>query len=421
MKITHIRAREILDSRGKPTLEVEAGLADGTLAKAGVPSGASTGTYEAHELRDEDQDRYQGQGVLTAVAHVNETLAEKVLGKDATNQLQIDQTLIEADGTPNKSRYGANALLGISLAVCRAAAQAQHQELYQYLAAMIGAKPELPQPMILVLEGGKHGNWATDIQEFMVVPKSTHFECFAEQLRAGTEIFHELEKILIELGYSTGVGFEGAYSPQEISSNEEAFELMARAIDQAGYQLGENVVLAIDAAASEFFKQGDYVLASEKNTHLSADQWTQQLISWSSHYHLWSIEDPFHEDSWEDWVKMMKEAQTIPNLQIVGDDLLTTNPKRIQQAIKNQAVNSVLIKPNQVGTLTETLEAIKMSQQAGLSTIISHRSGETNDDFIADLAVGTGAGQCKFGGPDRGERLAKYNRLAEIELIDNLL
>lgn len=414
MRITDLKAHEILDSKGDPTVEVAVTLEDGTIALGAVPSGASTGSSEAFELRDNDAARYAGKGVLKAVANVNTEIKNAVVGQDALNQAALDQLLIQLDGTENKTRLGGNSLLGVSLAVCRAAALSQKIELYQYFGQLSGnTQFQMPLPMILVMEGGKHGNWATDIQEFMVVPSQQRFPTFREKLQAAASIFHVLGKTLVEKGYDGGVGFEGAFAPRQLQSNQEAFEMIMYAINRAGYQAGSDVSLAIDAAASEFFEVNHYVLKSEKNREVAAEQWLAMLEGWSQQYPLRSIEDPFHESQWEAWqLFTQKTGQTV---QVVGDDLVTTNVKRIQQAIDSQAMNATLIKPNQIGTITETLDAIKLSDSAGFASVISHRGGETNDDTIADMVVGTHASQSKFGGPDRGERLAKYNRLLRIE------
>lgn len=405
---------EVLDSKGDPTVEVEVMLEDGTRSYASVPSGASTGASEAVELRDKDPRRFFGKGVLRAVANVNGPLADIVVGLNAFDQAGVDQAMMAADGTEYKSHLGGNAILGVSMAVCRAAALSQKKELYEYIGSLSNNHTfVMPQPMILVLEGGKHGDWATDIQEFMVVPKREAFPSFAECLRAGAEIFHSLGTVLEEKKYSVGVGFEGAYAPQELGSNTEAFELMTEAVRRSGYVLGAQIVFAIDAAASEFYHEGTYVLHSQNDKRLSTMEWQEDLHRWMSTYPLWSVEDPFEQEAWTEWADF---HQTMPaSLQLVGDDLLTTNPKRIEHAITMHAANSAIIKPNQIGTITETLQAIELCKHAHLATIASHRGGETNDDFIADLAVGVNAGQCKFGGPDRGERLAKYNRLLRIE------
>lgn len=399
MKIKKITAREILDSKGMPTLEVTAALEDGSIGIAGVPSGASTGKTEAVELRDGDKARYFGKGVLKAVRNVSQTINNLLTGKDAYNQENIDRLMIDADGTESKANLGGNAIVGVSTSVCRAAAVSQKLALYKYFGRLLGVnKFVLPQPQVLVLEGGKHGGWSTDIQEFFVIPKKEAFITFADRLRVGAEIFYHLGKILAEKKYAIGVGFEGAYCPNQITSNEEAFELIIQAVKQAGYKLPEQVVLGVDAAASEFLP---------KKFSL------EQIINWTEKYPIWSLEDMYDQEAWQDWQNLTNKIAK--DKQIIGDDLLTTNVKRIQQAIKTKACNSVLIKLNQIGTVTETLAAIKLAHKAGFTTVISHRGGETNDDTIADLVVGCGSWQCKFGGPDRGERLAKYNRLLAIE------
>ncbi len=414
MKIKNIYAREILDSKGHPTVEAEVTLADGTMALGQVPSGASTGSTEALELRDGDPKRYGGKGVLKAVENIKTKIKDVLVGEDAYDQKKIDQLMIKADGTEDKSKLGGNAIISVSMAVCRAAARSQKIPLYQYFGQLQGNKKfELPQPMILILEGGKHGNWSTDCQEYFVIPQKDKFNSFSERLRVGSEIFHSLEKILDAKGYAVGVGYEGAFMPKELKSNEEAFQLMVQATEKAGYKLPDQVVLGLDAAASEFFENGHYVLKSEGGTKLSPREWTQKIIEWTKKYPIWSMEDMHGEEDWEEWVYFTKQVGD--KIQIVGDDLLTTNVKRIQKAIDQKAVNSVLIKLNQIGTVTETIEAIKLSDQAGYTTVVSHRGGETNDDMIADLVVGSTSWQSKFGGPDRGERVAKYNRLLRIE------
>jgi len=415
MKIVDLYAREILDSRGYPTVEAEITLENGIKALGEVPSGASTGAKEALELRDNDKSRYFGKGVLKAAANIKGPIKNALLGQDINQQREIDQLMIDLDGTENKSNLGGNAILAVSMAVCRAASRFQKIPLYEYFGQLTGnSKFELPQPLVLLLEGGKHGAWSTDIQEYFVIPKKQAFGGFSESLRAAVEIFHTLEKILIQKGYSTGVGFEGAFMPKEIKSNEEAFELIMMAVEKAGYQLNDEVLLGIDAASSEFYlENGQYRLKSEGEVALSAENWQEKVISWIEKYPLWSVEDVFAEEDWESWQEFTKRVGE--KVQIVGDDLLTTNVKRIQQAIDKKACNSVLIKPNQIGTVSETLEAIALADKANYATIISHRGGETNDDLIADLCVGTTSWQCKFGGPDRGERVAKYNRLLRIE------
>ena len=411
-EIKLIKAREILNSRAEPTVEVDL-LTEGGLFCSAVPAGASTGSSEAIELRDKE-NRYWGKGVKKAVRNINEIMAPKLIGHNVLEQKKIDDLLLGLDGTDNKSNLGANAILAVSMACCRAGAMAGKMELYEYFGSLIGnQKFLLPQPMILVLEGGKHGNWSTDVQEYMVVPKKQAFSDFSERLRAGAEIFHYLGKILEEKNFHTGVGMEGAYCPLELKSNEHAFELMLEAIEAAGYEPDKEIVLAIDAAASEFYSQGKYYLKSEGGAQLESRQWTEKLSEWTEKYPLWSIEDGHYEDDWQEWAFFNKQQGN--RIQIIGDDLLTTNVIRIQKAIDLKAVNSVLIKPNQIGTISETVSAIKLAHNNGLTTVISHRSGETNDDLIADLVVGSGSWQSKFGGPDRGERVAKYNRLLKIE------
>lgn len=414
MKITDLTAREILDSKGIPTVEAEVHLEDGCVALGGVPSGASTGSTEALELRDNDKQRYFGKGVLKAVENIKGPIREALLGQESSGQKEIDQIMIDLDGTENKSNLGGNAIIGVSMAVCRAAARSQKIPLYQYFGQLTkNNKFALPQPLILVLEGGKHGNWSTDCQEYFVIPKKEAFSSFKECLRVGAEIFHQLEKILEERGYATGVGFEGAFMPKEMKSNEEAFQLMIEATQKAGYSLPDQVVLGLDAASSEFYKDGKYILKSEGNLSLDKDMWLKKVVDWTNMYPIWSMEDMFAEEDWETWVEFNRQVGD--RIQIVGDDLLTTNVKRIQKAIGLKAVNSVLIKLNQIGTVSETIDAINLSEKAGFTTVISHRGGETNDDMIADLAVGSPSWQSKFGGPDRGERVAKYNRLLRIE------
>ncbi len=413
MNIKNLHAREILDSKGHPTIEVDLTLENDITATASVPSGASTGSTEAVELRDGDKTRYFGKGVLKAVENVNTELTKVVVGQDVTNQRNLDTLMIEADGTENKGKLGGNAIVAVSMAAARAAAMSQHMPLYRYLGSLVGNTTfVLPQPLLLVLEGGKHGNWSTDCQEYFVVPKKERFSTFKESLRAGAEIFHALEKILADKHYATGVGYEGAFCPMEMKSNEEAFQLMIEATEKAGYKMGDEVVLGLDAASSEFYEGGTYTLKSEGNTKLTSRQWTEKVIDWTKKYPIWSLEDMHSESDWDEWTYFTSAIGK--DHQIVGDDLLTTNVKHIQTAIDKKAVNSVLIKVNQIGTVSETLDAITLAHKAGYTTVVSHRGGETNDDFIADLVVGTSK-QSKFGGPDRGERLAKYNRLIRIE------
>jgi len=414
MKITNLFGREILDSKGNPTIEAEVTLEDGIKALGGVPSGASTGAAEAFEMRDNDPARYLGKGVLKAIANINGPIKQAIVGQDAYDQQKIDEILIALDGTENKFKLGGNALTGVSMAICRAAARSQKMPLYQYFGQLSqNSQFVLPQPLVLILEGGKHGNWATDCQEFFVIPKKEAFPNFRDRLRAGAEIFRSMEKILNDKGYAVGVGFEGAYMPKEMKTNEEAFELMIQASEKAGYKMGEQILLGVDAAASEFSHAGKYELKSEGNLSLTKEEWLEKIVNWTEKYPLWSLEDMFEQEDWESWTKLT--AKIGNRCQIVGDDLLTTNTQRIQKAIDLKACNSVLIKVNQIGTITETIKAIKLANSAGFTSVISHRGGETNDDLIADLCVGTGSWQSKFGGPDRGERVAKYNRLLRIE------
>ena len=359
--------------------------------------------------------RYLGKGVTQAVNNVNNILKQHVIGFDAYNQSGLDKLLIDLDGTVNKSKYGANAILPISMAVCRATAMSVHFELFEYFGKLSGnSNFVLPQPMILVMEGGKHGDWATDFQEYFVIPKKEKFSSFKEMLRAGAEIFHSLKTVLKSKGYDTGVGFEGAYCPNEIKSNSEAFDLILEAVEKAGYKVNEQIVLGIDAAASEFYENGRYVLKSE-GVSLTPEEWMDKQLELYNKYPIWSIEDTFDQNAWEDWTKLVSKVGS--KMQIIGDDLLVTNVKKIKKGIELGSMNSVLIKLNQIGTVTETIDAIKLAHSVGFTTVISHRGGETNDDMIADLCVGTGSGQSKFGGPDRGERVAKYNRLLKIEEV----
>ncbi|MBP9819136.1 phosphopyruvate hydratase [Candidatus Woesebacteria bacterium] len=413
MRITNLFAHEILDSKGDPTLEVLLELENGIITSGQVPSGASTGATEAFELRDK-QPRMRGKGVTQAAAKVNTVLKPALVGKDVTAQRELDSLMIQLDGTENKSNIGGNSLTGTSLAICRAGAAAQKLPLFKYIGKLSNTEHlSMPQPMILIMEGGKHGNWATDIQEFMIVPQGSRMRNFREMLFAGAEVFHALEKILLAKGYDAGVGFEGAYCPRQLSSNEEALTLIVEAITQAGYHPGEDFQLAVDVAASEFFHDGNYVLHSEQDRTLTSADWANQLSEWLTTFPFMSIEDPFHQESWSDWQAFT--ALHGQSMQIVGDDLVTTNVQRIKKAIDSKSMNSTLIKVNQIGTISETLDAIAMTKQAGFASVVSHRGGETNDDTIADLVVGTASEQCKFGGPDRGERLAKYNRLLRIE------
>ena len=405
--IENIKAREILDSRGNPTLEVEVELFDGTIGQAAVPSGASTGKHEAVELRDGDTSRFNGLGVLQAVANVNETIAAVIIGMLATEQGVIDQKLIELDGTDNKSRLGANAILGISLAVAHAAADCLSLPLYRYLGGV--ATYTLPLPMMNILNGGKHAANSTDFQEFMIVPAGAH--SFSHALQMGTEIYHCLKKVLKDKGLDTNVGDEGGFAPS-LPSNKQAVEAVVSAIEKAGYKPGKDCFIALDPAASEFYKDDKYILTKEGAT-LSSNEMVDYYVKWVSDYPIISIEDGMAEDDWDGWQLLSKKLGS--KIQLVGDDLYVTNVNRLSQGIKLKASNSILIKPNQIGTLTETIAAIKMAQQAGWTAVISHRSGETEDTTIADLAVGLNTGLIKAGAPCRSERTAKYNRLLRIE------
>jgi len=400
-------AREVLDSRGNPTVEVSVHLAGGAEGHAIVPSGASTGAHEALELRDGDPQRYGGKGVLQAVDHVNEEIAEELLGWDALDQAGIDLYMVELDSTPNKSRLGANATLGVSLAVARAAASALELPLYRYLGG-VGARI-LPVPLMNILNGGKHATDSTDLQEFMIAPVGA--PDFQEALRWGAEVYHSLKKVLKGKGQNTNVGDEGGFAPS-LASNQEAVEVILAAIEQAGYKPGQDIVLALDPAASEFYQEGAYVLQRE-GRRLSNVEMVAFYADWAGRYPIRSIEDGLAEDDWEGW-RMLQERLG-QQVQLVGDDLLVTNVERIQRAIAEKACNALLCKVNQIGTLTEAIEAVRLAQRAGWRAIISHRSGETEDTFIADLAVALGTGQIKAGAPCRTDRVAKYNRLLRIE------
>jgi len=405
--IEGIHAREILDSRGNPTVEVEVLLSGGASGRAGVPSGASTGTREALELRDADKKRYGGKGVLKAVAHVNGEIAEELEGADARDQALIDRILIELDGTANKGRLGANAILGVSLAVAKAAAEASGMPLYRHIGG--AGATTLPVPMMNVINGGAHADNRLDPQEFMVCPVG--FATFAEALRAGTETFHALKAILKKKGLSTGVGDEGGFAP-DIASSKEALDLLISAIESAGHKPGRDVVIALDPAASEFYESGKYVLKGEKKT-LSSEQMIRYWADLVAAYPIASIEDGLAEQDWKGWQAVTSELGG--KILLVGDDVFVTNPEILARGIADGVANALLVKLNQIGTLTETLEAVRLAQTHGYRTISSHRSGETPDDTIADLAVAVNAGLIKTGSACRGERLAKYNRLLAIE------
>jgi enolase len=404
--IESVKAREILDSRGNPTVEVEVVLAGGTTGIAAVPSGASTGKHEAVELRDGDKSRYGGLGVLKAIGHVNKEIASAMAGMSALEQEVIDQRLIELDGTANKRRLGANAILGVSLAVAKAAASFRGLPLYRYLG---GAEATLlPVPMLNILNGGKHATNSTDFQEFMIVPVGA--ADFTKAIQMSSEVYHSLRKVLVDRRLNTNVGDEGGFAPQ-LSSNKDALELILTAIDLAGYKAGQDLFLALDPAASTFYQNGKYVLSREGVT-LSSVEMIDYYVKLTSAYPVISIEDGLAEDDWANWSSLT--VRLGKRVQFVGDDLYATNMKRLEKGIAEKASNSILIKLNQIGTLSETLAVIKRAQQAGWTTIISHRSGETEDTTIADLAVASGAGLIKSGAPCRSERLAKYNRLLKI-------
>jgi enolase len=406
-RIRGVRAREILDSRGNPTIEVDVTLEDGAVGRAAVPSGASTGVHEAVELRDGDKARFRGKGVLKAVANVNKRIAPAVVGMSALDQRAIDAALIALDGTPNKRNLGANAILGVSVAVAHAAAAFRGMPLYRYLCP--NSPTLLPVPMFNILNGGKHAQDSTDFQEFMVIPLGVR--SFREAFRAGAEIYQALKDVLIGRGYSTNVGDEGGFAPS-LPSNKDAAEAVLAAIEAAGYRPGQDCFIGLDVAASELFQDGRYVLPRE-GAALDSAQLVDYYASWVASYPIISIEDGMAEDDWEGWRLLMDRLGD--RVQVVGDDLYTTNVKRIQRGIDEKCTNSVLIKLNQIGTLSETLDAMEMARKAGWSAVISHRSGETEDTTIADLAVATGAGQIKAGAPARSERVAKYNRLLRIE------
>ncbi|MDD5094739.1 MAG: phosphopyruvate hydratase [Dehalococcoidia bacterium] len=407
MKIDKIKAREILDSRGNPTVEVEVRLTDGSIGRAAVPSGASTGSHEALELRDGNKSRYNGKGVLRAVANVNEKIAPALIWKPATAQEEIDRIMLVLDSTPTKSNLGANAILGVSLAVAHAAANSSKLPLYRYLGG--DNAHLLPVPMMNILNGGKHAEDSVDFQEFMIVPAGA--PTFAEALRMGTEIYHALKKLLKDKGLTTAVGDEGGFAPA-LPSNKAAVEMVLNAIEAAGYKPGDQCFIALDTASTEFYKEGQYDLAKE-GRKLSSAEMVDYYVDLTSQYPIISIEDGLAEDDWEGWQLLTQKIG--PKVQVVGDDLYVTNIQRISQGIQQKASNSALIKLNQIGTLTETRSAIEMARGAGWTAVISHRSGETEDTTISDLCVGLSTGQIKTGAPCRSERVAKYNRLLRIE------
>ena len=406
--IEHVHAREIMDSRGNPTIEAEVILEDGTTGRAAVPSGASTGENEAVEMRDGDDLRYLGRGVLKAVENVNDKIAYAVEGLDCLDQTLIDETMLGLDGTANKSNLGANAILAVSLANARAAAASLEIPLYRYIG---GANARtLPVPMMNILNGGAHADNNVDFQEFMVMPVGA--KSFSEALRMGAEIFHNLKNVLKSRGYSTGVGDEGGFAPN-LKSNEEAVETILEAIDKAGYKAGDNVMLALDPAASEFYKDGEYVFKKSDNRRLSSEEMAAYWTDWCGKYPIISIEDGMAENDWEGWKSLNRSVGD--KVQLVGDDLFVTNVRFLQRGIDEDSANSILIKVNQIGTLTETLDAIELAKTNNMTAVISHRSGETEDTFIADLAVATNAGQIKTGSLCRSDRIAKYNQLLRID------
>lgn len=409
--IKDIRAREILDSRGNPTIEADVILADGTVGRAAAPSGASTGSREALELRDGDKTRFMGKGVKKAVSNVNSQIRSALIDKDVTEQQAIDNAMIALDGTENKESLGANAMLAVSLATAKAAAKSQNLPLHQYIANLRNQTSlTMPVPMMNILNGGEHADNTVDIQEFMIEPVG--FTSFSEALRAGTEIFHSLKSVLKSQGLNTAVGDEGGFAPN-LRSNEEAITVIMQAIEQVGYKAGEDIHLALDCAASEFYKNGQYVLAGEGNKAFDSQGFSDYLVGLARQYPIISIEDGLDESDWDGW-KYLTE-QIGDKVQLVGDDLFVTNPAILQEGIDKHIANAILIKFNQIGTLSETLDAIYMAKKNGYATIISHRSGETEDSTIADLAVGTAAGQIKTGSLCRSDRVAKYNQLLRIE------
>ena len=406
--IAEVRAREILDSRGNPTVEAEVSLVEGAMGRAAVPSGASTGEHEAVELRDGDSQRYLGKGVLRAVEYVNGEIAEALADMDASDQYGLDQKMIELDGTENKGRLGANAILAVSMAATRACANELRVPLYRYLGG-VGANV-LPCPMMNILNGGAHADNNVDFQEFMVMPVGA--ESFSEALRWGAEVFHTLKGVLKKRGYNTAVGDEGGFAPS-LRSNIEAIEVILEAIQQAGYKAGDEIAIALDPATSEFFQDGKYVFKKSDKSAKSSDEMVRFWAKWARDYPIVSIEDGLAEDDWAGWKSLTQELGS--RIQLVGDDLFVTNTERLQQGIDSGVANSILIKVNQIGTVSETLDAIALARRNGYTAVISHRSGETEDTFIADLAVATGTGQIKTGSASRTDRVAKYNQLLRIE------
>jgi len=409
-KIVKITGREILDSRGNPTVEADVWLEDGSMGRAAVPSGASTGEHEAVELRDGEKSRYLGKGTQKAAAHIKKEIASAIQGMESTDQKGIDRKMIDLDGTPNKGKLGANAILAVSMAAARAAAMSQKKPLYRYLGG--DSVSLLPVPMMNILNGGAHADNSVDLQEFMIAPYGA--TKFAEALRMGAEVFHTLKGVLKKKGYSTAVGDEGGFAPN-LKSNEEALEVILEAIGQAGYRAGKDIGLALDPAASEFYdsKKGKYVFKKSDRSEKSPEQMVEFWSKWKKQYPIISLEDGMAEDDWKGW-KLLTDTLG-KNIQLVGDDLFVTNTERLSRGIREGVANSILIKVNQIGTLTETLDAMRMASEAGYTSVVSHRSGETEDTFIADLVVATGAGQIKTGSASRTDRIAKYNQLLRIE------
>lgn len=408
--IVDIRAREILDSRGNPTVEVEVMTENGILGRAAVPSGASTGKYEAVELRDNDKSRFLGKGVLNACNNVDDKIREALIGEDVFEQRYIDDIMLELDGTENKSNLGANAILGVSLAVAKAAAEESGQSLYRYIGGVNAHV--MPVPMMNILNGGSHADNSIDFQEFMIMPVGA--DLFSEGLRMGVEVFHHLKSVLKSKGYSTNVGDEGGFAPN-IKSNEEAIEIVLKSIESAGYRPGTDIMIAMDAAASEFYSEKEKVYHFHKSggKKLTSEEMVEYWAGWVNKYPIFSIEDGLHEDDWEHWTKLTKKLGG--KVQLVGDDLFVTNTKRLQRGIEQEAANSILVKVNQIGSLTETIDAVNLATRNGFTSVMSHRSGETEDTTIADLAVALNTGQIKTGSASRSDRIAKYNQLLRIE------
>ncbi len=408
--IVDIRAREILDSRGNPTVEVEVLTENGIMGRAAVPSGASTGKYEAVELRDNDKSRYLGRGVLNACNNIDDKIREALIGEDVYEQRYIDDIMIELDGTDNKSNIGANAILGVSLAVAKAAAEESGQSLYRYVGGVNAHI--MPVPMMNILNGGSHADNSIDFQEFMIMPVGA--ELFSEGLRMGVEVFHHLKSVLKSKGYSTNVGDEGGFAPN-IKSNEEAIEIVLKSIEAAGYRPGIDIMIAMDAAASEFYNEEEKVYHFHKSggKKLTSEEMVDYWTGWVNKYPIFSIEDGLHEDDWQYWTKLTKALGS--KVQLVGDDLFVTNTKRLQRGIEEEAANSILVKVNQIGSLTETIDAVNLATRNGFTSVMSHRSGETEDTTIADLAVALNCGQIKTGSASRSDRIAKYNQLLRIE------